>query len=127
MIRLAIRARAALALAVCIASFGVSAAYAGGRDIFATSEPVYSGGDWIGSQWDNNAEYIQGYAAISAYSGVWLVNNSGTRVSADAFCSTPRCIAHEGWSGSYPDGHGDVHNHGNGSPDYFTAYVDYLG
>jgi hypothetical protein len=120
-----------LSCLITAAILGLSAgpAAAGGFLTFADHYgPLYSGNSYenlcIG-WWHQSNDGITGNSTGTAYSGVWLANGSGVRVSADTYCSSPGCSATESWFGPYPSGFGVVHNHGNASPSYFDAAVFY--
>lgn len=68
-----------------------------------------------------NVRAMNGQSTGSAFSGVWVVNGSQVRVSEDAFCTSPGCVAGNAWPGARPDGYPIVHNHGNASPSYFNG------
>jgi hypothetical protein len=113
-----------------LASMAPSALASGGFIIFADHYgPLYSGSSYenlcVGC-WHASNDGIDGQSTGTAYSGVWFANSSGTRVSADTYCSSPGCHATHSWFGPYPSGFGVIHNHGNASPSYFNGGADYL-
>lgn len=60
-----------------------------------------------------------------AYSGAYVTNASGVRVSAVDYCNTPGCVAQIGWPGSSkPYGYPTGRNHGNASISYFSGVYD---
>lgn len=86
--------------------------------------PLYSGQtSAIGGPLASPITYVAGYSVGSAYSGVWVDNYLSQRITADAYCSSPGCVAAEGWAASSSiTGYPVVHNHGNASPSYFDGY-----
>ena len=85
--------------------------------------PIYSGGDY-NSGWPylGAVTAISGASTGTAYTQVW-VHLGGVRVSAKGSCNWAGCTAFAAWSGSYPNGYGTVHNHGNASPSYFNGVI----
>lgn len=122
------RAIPAIAL-VCVTTSAIAAspAYAGSENFAAHVGPVYSGQSWTNwGIWHYRYTLIAAASSGTAYSGAWLVNSSGVRQSAAAYCNTPGCTAYETWSGPYPQGYPTLHNHGNASPSWFYGSDDYL-
>ena len=112
---------------VAAATFGVvSMASASTGPFFFLDHygPLYSGQTSPISSSYNTITYEAGYSTGSAYSGVWVDNYLGTRITADAYCNSPGCVAAQGWATSPAViGYPVVHNHGNASPSYFSGYV----
>ena len=120
------RLLATLIAALGLALASATGAWAGSGQYADHYGPLYAGYDMpaFASFWVWDGWYINGWSTGSAYSGVWFVNSSQQRVSADAWCDyAPGCTAEYSWGGPYPDGYPIVHNHGNASPSYFNGVV----
>jgi hypothetical protein len=91
---------------------------------FAHHVQLYSGGSYFGAPYVGSVVAVSVVSYGTAYSGTWISNSSGARVSADAYCNTPGCIVQIGWPGAKPSGYGTAHNHGNASPSYFEGLID---
>lgn len=64
---------------------------------------------------------VEGHSTGSAYSGVWLNNSNGDRVSDAAYCEQPGCTAAIFWDTSQPrSGFPALHNH-SGFTSRFTG------
>lgn len=66
---------------------------------------------------------VQSYG--QAYSGVYVSNGGGVRVSEVSYCSSPGCQAQIGWPGARPTGYPTGRNHGNASTSFFQGVVDF--
>jgi hypothetical protein len=99
---------------------------------FANHVAIYSGNSYqagVGFN-QNNYTQVSTYSDGTAWSGTWIANSSGTRVSQDNYCSfAPGCEAEVDWplSCPCPSGYPVAHNHGNASPSFFEGYDVFWG
>jgi hypothetical protein len=103
-------------------------ASAGGSGVFCAGASLPSGSNCTAGTWRTSINQLWGYNTANGYTGTWVSNNSGVRVSADAYCDSPAgCDVAIFWSsGSTPNGKGTVHNHG-GFWSTFEGWVSWLG
>lgn len=114
---------AAPALALAMLAIAASSASAFYYQWGAHVGPLYSGQNTRDPDYHGTIYHLDGNSTGTAYSGVYVVNSSNVRVSADSYCNSPGCTANINWDGPYPAGFASVHNHGNASPSYFDAAV----
>lgn len=119
MTRAPLRTLIAAAAIVCC---GASAASASAAN-YATHVQIFAGDSYFAAPFTSPVNTVSNQSYGTAFSGTWISNSSGVRVSADNFCSTAGCTAMIAWSGSQPSGYGTAENHGNASPSYFLGVI----
>jgi len=121
-----LRRRAATIAVAALLGTGVAAAPAAASYTFLDHVQINSGSIAQGPGWSYGSVYamtVQSYGV--AYSGAYVTNSGGARVSAVSYCSSPGCQAQIGWAGARPTGYPTGRNHGNASTSFFQGVVDY--
>lgn len=83
-----------------------------------------SGGDCTHGRYHGDHRYIENKSSPwSGLSGVYLVNSSGTRITANTYCNQPGCTAYRNFCCDVGGFH-NSHNHG-GYGSNFQGYINY--
>lgn len=117
--------RGAAVATAALLGFGVAAAPAGAA-VFLDHVQINAGSIAQGPGWSYGSPFaitVQSYGV--AYSGAYVTNSGGVRVSEVDYCSSPGCKAQIAWPGARPTGYPTGRNHGNASTSFFAGVVDY--
>ncbi|HEY1539468.1 MAG TPA: hypothetical protein VGF63_08735 [Solirubrobacteraceae bacterium] len=115
-----LRTLIAAATVACCGTFAASASAA----TYANHVQIFAGDSYFAAPYTSPVSTVSNQSYGTAFSGTWISDSSGVRVSADNFCATAGCTAMIGWSApSQPSGYGTAENHGNASPSFFQGLI----